>query len=122
MRVAGKSANEIAALIRGPPDTQVLLALCREKEKAPLSPIVEASIEDSLASAPSPDGAHASAAWEVQAGDVEAEAGARAQAASAVDMYSRLFRQIDTNGDGKVSQLDFIKALRQDAALAAQLV
>jgi len=35
--------------------------------------------------------------------------------------YSAVFRQIDVNADGFISQIEFIKALRRDAALAHKL-
>jgi hypothetical protein len=35
--------------------------------------------------------------------------------------YTAVFRQIDINADGFISQIEFIKALRRDAALAHKL-
>ena len=40
---------------------------------------------------------------------------------SAIEDYTEMFRQIDENGDGQISQIEFIRALRRDSALALKL-
>ena len=48
------------------------------------------------------------------------DAGAE-RANSRRDEYIEIFRQIDGNGDGQISQIEFIRALRRDSALALKL-